>query len=67
MHRQRDEDEQRYGERDAADNEQVRLGVTDRTTQRFDADPSVAGVSNDVERPGEGREEPDVEDLQDDQ
>ena len=36
-------------------------------TQRLDADPGVTRVSDQIEGPGKGTEERDVENLQDDQ
>ena len=41
----------------------VRARPADRVAQRLDADPHVARVRDGVERPVEGRDEPDVEDL----
>ena len=66
-HRQRREDEHGDDEHRRAGDGQVRVRPADRVAQRLDADPGVAPVVDRVERPVEGREEADVEDLHDHQ
>ena len=66
-HRQGREDEYGDDEHRRADDGQVRARPSDRVAQRLDADPGVAPVANGVERPVEGREEADVEDLHENQ
>ena len=66
-HRQGREDEYGDDEHRRAGDDQVRVRPTDRVAQRLDADPGVAPVGDGIERPVEGREEADVEDLHDHQ
>ena len=61
--RQDREGEERDDEHDRDGDGEVRARAADRVAQRLDADPRVARVVDGVERPVEGREEPDVEDL----
>ena len=57
----------RDAEHRGADDGQVRGRPADRVAHRLDPDPGVAPVADGVERPVEGREEAEVEDLHDHQ
>jgi hypothetical protein len=64
-HCQGRKDEDGSAEHSPADDGQVRARRADRIAQCLDPDPRVAPVADGVERPVEGREETEVEDLHD--
>ena len=66
-HGQGREDEREDGEQRHADQRQVRVRPTDRGPQRLDPDGGVPPVVDGVERPVEGGEEAEVEQLHDGQ